>query len=339
MSQVKTEESPSYQRTAVAGQVEMLKPDLTLPLLIQPETAGLNLNVWAEANKDFLDEKLLKHGAVLLRGFAIRSVPEFEKFSRMACRQLLEYRERSSPRSQVAGLVYTSTDYPADQNIFLHNENSYQYTTNGKIFFFCFNPAREGGETPIADCRRIYQRIDPEIRQRFIEKQWMYKRNFGDGFGLPWQTVFQTTDKSTVEEHCAKRNITVEWKSNNRLRISAVLPAIARHPQTNDISWFNHATFFNVSTLSKSVGSALMEEFGEEDLPTNTYYGDGSPIEPEVLEHLRQAYESETVSFLWQRGDVMVVDNLLVAHGRAPYSGPRKIMVAMGDPISRDQLL
>ena len=80
----------------------------------------------------------------------------------------------------------------------------------------------------------------------------------------------------------------------------------------------------------------LLEEFAEEDLPTNTYYGDGSRIEPEVLEELREAYRQETIAFPWQAGDVMVLDNILTAHGRGPYSGPRKILVTMADPIQRE---
>ena len=29
----------------------------------------------------------------------------------------------------------------------------------------------------------------------------MYVRNFGDGFGLDWRTVFQTDDRAAVEAH------------------------------------------------------------------------------------------------------------------------------------------
>lgn len=46
----------------------------------------------------------------------------------------------------------------------------------------------------------------------------MYMRNFGDGFGLPWQTVFQTTEKAKVEAYCRIHDIKVEWKEGERLR-------------------------------------------------------------------------------------------------------------------------
>lgn len=76
----------------------------------------------------------------------------------------------------------------------------------------------------------------------------------------------------------------------------------------------------------------------EEDLPTNTYYGDGSPIEPETLDELRRIYEEETVAFPWQEGDILMLDNMRAAHGRAPYVGPRKILVGMTEPFSRTDL-
>jgi alpha-ketoglutarate-dependent taurine dioxygenase len=93
--------------------------------------------------------------------------------------------------------------------------------------------------------------------------------------------------------------------------------------------WFNHALFFHVQSLSPTIREVLLTDFAIEDLPTNTYYGDGAEIEPEVLEHLRAAYRQETVSFPWQEGDILLVDNLLTAHGRASYQGKRKIIIGM----------
>ena len=196
-------------------EAELLYPEKTLPLVIQPAVRRVDLETWASGNRDFIEAKLLQHGAILFRNFKVDAIAGFEQFINRVFGRLLEYRERSSPRSQVGGNIYTSTDYPADQSIFLHNENSYQDSWPLKIFFSCITPAKEGGETPIADCRRVFQCIRPEIRERFIEKRWMYIRNFGDGFGLPWQAVFQTTDKGAVEEHCRRNRIEVEWKDGD----------------------------------------------------------------------------------------------------------------------------
>jgi alpha-ketoglutarate-dependent taurine dioxygenase len=314
---------------------EPLRPGVRLPLLIQPSLKGISLKTWAAGNRDLIERRLLEHGGILFRGFDVGEADGFEQFIEGVSGELLEYRERSSPRSQVSGFIYTSTDYPAAHSIFVHNENSYQKTFPLKIFFFCHTPAEQGGETPIADCRGIFQRLDPSVRERFIEKRWMYVRNFGDGFGLDWQTVFRTTEKAVVEEHCRRNGILIEWKSGHRLRTRSILPLVERHPKTGEWCWFNHATFFHVSTLEPLIREALLEDFADEDLPTNTYYGDGSPIEPEVLEHLREVYRQETVSFPWERGDVLMLDNMLAAHGRAPYRGARKILVGMAEPITR----
>lgn len=310
----------------------------TLPLILRPAMKGLNLAAWAEAKRGFIDEQLFRYGAVLFRGFDIAGAAGFEAVARTLDGGLLAYNERSSPRRQVSGGVYTSTDYPADQPIFLHNENSYQHRWPMRLFFFCDTAAAEGGETPIADCRKIYNRLDPAIRDRFGVRGWMCVRNFGDGFGLPWQVVFQTSDKAVVEAYCHETGIRVEWKEGDRLRTRTVRPAASKHPQTGEMVWFNHATFFHVSTLEPHVREAMTALFIEADLPTNTYYGDGSPIEPDVLEAMRECYRQETVTFAWQKGDLLILDNMLVAHGRAPYKGIRNVLVAMARPMSWDGL-
>jgi alpha-ketoglutarate-dependent taurine dioxygenase len=303
-----------------------------LPLVFKPAVGGLDAAGWAAANREMIEAKLAEHGGILFRGFGVTTPEQFAAFIRALSDRLLEYAERSSPRTQVGEHVYTSTDYPAAHPIFVHNENSYQRAWPLKVFFCCETPAERGGETPIADCRGVYARIEPRVRERFRESGWMYVRNFGDGLGLPWRTVFQTGDRRAVEEHCRRNEIECEWKEGDRLRLRAVRAAVTRHPLTGEEVWFNHATFFHVSTMEPEVREALLAEFAEEDLPTNSFYGDGSPIEPEVLEALREAYRRETVTFTWRRGDVMLLDNMLAAHGRAPYAGPRRILVGMAEP-------
>ena len=318
---------------------ECFQPDASLPLVVQPLVNGIDPATWANTNRSWIEQKLSLHGGMLFRNFNISSVEAFRRFVLgVAGNEPLAYSERSSPRNAVGDNIYTSTDYPANQSIFLHNENSYQQSWPMDIFFYCATPAREGGETPIADCRKVYEYISPEVRERFIERKWMYVRNFGDGFGLPWQTVFQTTDRHVVEEHCRENGIQVEWRSGNRLRISAIRNAVSTHPRTGEPVWFNHATFFHVTTLAPSVRDALLADYEASNLPTNSFYGDGSPIEPEVLDHLREAYRRETVMFPWQANDVLLLDNMLVAHGRAPYTGERKVLVGMAHPYQAQDL-
>jgi alpha-ketoglutarate-dependent taurine dioxygenase len=301
-----------------------------LPLIIHP-VAGLEPVGWVRDQREALEQQLNLHGALLLRGFGIDGVDKFRGLARAVVGELLEYDERSSPRHEQGDRVYTSTDYPPEHYIYLHNEHSYARRYPRKLLFCCLAKAEKGGRTPLADVRKVLGRIRPEIQRRFLEKKWMLVRNFGSKCGLSWQTTFQTSDRAVVEEYCRQNDIQWRWRPDGALSTSQVRPAIVVHPRTGERVWFNHATFFHISTLPKTFSKMFLSAFSEGDLPNNTYYGDGSAIEDETLDALRAAYQAETVAVDWQPGDVLIVDNMLVAHGREPYRGNRKVVVAMGD--------
>lgn len=315
-----------------------IDPERKLPLVIEPAIEGVELEPWARNNRSAIESDLLEYGAILFRNFKPGSVVEFERFIKAVSGEMVEYQERSSPRHQVNGLIYSSTDYPSHQAIFLHNENSYAHTWPLKIFFFCITPANEGGETPIADVRRVFSRIRPAVREKLMQKNILYVRNFTEGLGLTWQDVYQNENQAAVEKSCRKAGYEVEWINGENLRTRRVAQASAKHPVSGEMLWFNHATFFHITTLEPRIQKALLEACGEEGLPNNTYYGDGSPIEPEVLEELREAYRQETVTFPWKQGDILMLDNMSVAHGRLPYSGARKVVVGMSDAFTYEGL-
>lgn len=303
----------------------------TLPLVIEPSQPGLDAVAWAEHRAAHLDALISDNGAVLLRNFPIDSTACFQQVITAACGPLMDYIERSSPRTCVSGKVFTSTDYAAERSIFLHNEQSYNLVFPLRIAFYCEQPAQSGGATPIADTRKVLNRLCPETRGRFQRTGYLLARNYGRGCGLPWQNAFQTDDPEKVKEHCQANEIDFEWRGDE-LRTRQVRPVIARHPRTGALAWFNHLTFFHKSALEPEVQRELEAHFTEDTLPNHTYYGDGAPVEDHVMQELRDAYIAEQVSFTWQKGDVLLLDNLLVAHGRAPFEGPRKVRVAMAQP-------
>ncbi|MEH2243331.1 TauD/TfdA family dioxygenase [Nostoc sp.] len=310
---------------------EFLQSENTLPLVVKPAIEGLNLILWAASNREWMETKLLHHGGILFRDFNIKAVSEFEQFIQTISGELLEYSYRSTPRSQVSGKIYTSTEYPANQYIPLHNEMAYSRNWPMKIWFFCCKSAQQGGETPIADSRKILSCLDSKIHEKFLQKQVMYVRNYSDILDLKWQDVFQTTNKSDVEKYCKNSGIEFEWKDSNHLRTRQVCQAIATHPKTNEKVWFNQAHLFHISSLKTEVQETLLSTFSEEDIPRNAYYGDASPIETSILDEIRQLYQQESVIFPWKEGDILMLDNMLTAHGRTPFLGYRKVVVGMAE--------
>jgi len=308
-----------------------------LPLVVTPEWEQADLASWIKANAEWVDATLLRHGAMLFRGFDVDGAQRFREVACAISPDLLEYHEASSPRTSLGGGLYTSTDYPADQWIHMHNELSYSHAWPWRVLFFCSQPAANGGETPLADSREVYRRIPPAIRDRFNSLGVMYVRNYGPTLGLRWQQVFGTTDPGEVEGICRSSGIETEWLEGGRLRTKRVRPAATVHPRTSEMVWFNQANAFHVSVLGPGVTASLLAEMAHRELPRNVYYGDGTPIEAACIEEIQAAYRELSVSFPWQCGDVLLLDNLLVAHGRAPYSGERKILVALLDLHQGDE--
>jgi amino acid adenylation domain-containing protein len=304
----------------------------SLPLLVEPAIAEIDAPAWLACNRTWLDDKVAQHGGLLFRKFTVESAQQFDAFARAACRTLIEYSERSSPRTSIQGRVYTSTEHPSSQDIQLHCEQSYTLQWPLRILFCCLEPPARGGRTPIAGIREVTQSLDPALLDQFARRGVMYIRNYGGGLGLSWQEAFQTPDPESVAQYCRERAIEFEWLDESRLRTRQVRPALRRHPATGDLLWFNHALFFHVSSLEPAIRASILAGIPESDLPQNTYYGDGGPIEAHVLDTIRRAYERSTVSFPWERGDVLMLDNMLVAHGREAFEGPRRIAVALGDP-------
>lgn len=307
-----------------------------LPFVIEPENPNLgNLNLLKDLSHnraDFIKENLLKCGAVLLRGYKIFTNKILQDFVRtFSEKKLWNYVGGASPRREIGGRVYTSTEYPPHLTLGLHNELSYTENYPSHLYFCCDTPAATGGATTLGDSRRILQRINLEIVAEFKQKGVMYVRNLhsGAGSGYSWQDAFETEDKTIVEDYCRRAKIDFEWQENDFLSLRQVRSAVAVHPTTGEEVWFNQATGFHPSELDRETYRELISFMPEDQFRLNSYFGDGSPFDPDALNHIRAVLREETVPVRWQKGDVLLLDNILTAHGRASFSGNRKILLAM----------
>ncbi|MFC3898206.1 TauD/TfdA family dioxygenase [Lentzea rhizosphaerae] len=300
------------------------------PAVVEARTAGLDLSVWLRGNQETVDRHLYTAGAVVFRNFKVATAADFAAVAGDGGdEKLLDYVYGSTPRTKESKGVYTSTEYPPEETIPQHNEMAYARDWPLRLWFFCQLNAQGGGETPLADSRRVLERIPAAVRERFERDGIMYVRNYGGGVDLPWQQVFETDDRETVERFCAANEIELEWLPDGGLRTRQICQAVVEHPRTHEVAWFNQAHLFHTSSLPAAVREDLLATFSPEQLPRNALYGDGTVIEDEAFTEIRAAFEAETVATPWQTGDVMLVDNILMSHGRNPYQGPRKVLVAM----------
>lgn len=309
------------------------------PLVVEPAESGATL---ASASADILalNERLLyRHAGFLFRGFRVADLDAFDAFVRSFGHPPISYDFGSSQRSKLTKGVYTSTEFPKNRSIPLHNEQAYTTAWPMKIWLHCVVASPIGGETPIADSRRVHQRIDADIRRRFETKRLLYVRNYGNGMDLSWQQTFGTESRAEVEAFCRENGIAVQWIGEKQLRTEQLVQGTAWHPVTRAPLWFNQAHLFHASSQGKDVMAMLLDILGDaRNLPRHVFYGDGTPLEESVLDAIRGVLAEEAVKFPWQPGDVILLDNMLAAHAREPFDGERKIVVSLAEPYSLAEL-
>jgi len=309
-----------------------LREDAEIPVVVEPAVDDADPVSWLASRREIVKDELGLRGALLLRGFEGVDRGVFEAIARTLSPELMPYLDQHTPRTALGGGIYTSTEYPPEGTVPFHSENSKNRRWPMLLMFCCVRPAPLGGETPIADNRRVYERIPRPIRERFAESGVTYVRNYGHGIGVPWQTAFESEDPEAVERRCRELSLHCEWLGSGRLRVRHVAQGVARHPRSGEMLWFNQAHLFHSSQITPDLRAALLQTVGADATPSEALYGDGSPIEDATIEVIAEAYRSAAVRFPWKAGDVLVLDNMLVSHGRLPYRGDRLVLVAMAQP-------
>jgi alpha-ketoglutarate-dependent taurine dioxygenase len=329
----------------IEGRLEFVN-EQKLPVMLTP-LAGETLQALLTEQREAIAATLRQYGAILFRGFDLKSPEDFRAAAALAFENgLRSYIGGVSPRGQVMAGVYESTTFPAHLRIPQHNEMAYLPDSPRALAFFCEVEPEQGGETPLADSRVIYETMPEEVRTPFEEAGIAYHRYlYGPRWNIhhltrnrlvklhtSWMAAFSSEDPAVVERACAESGGTVKWDREEGAKINNILPAFRRHPETGEKVWFNQVTTFLSAPRSTGLLRWLLYHIAYPNpfrRPFHATLGDGRPITLRQLKILNQAVDEATVRFRWKGGDLLLVDNFLVTHGRMPFRGKRRILVAI----------
>lgn len=302
---------------------------------------------WGTAHRTDLRRALVERGALLLRGFPLREPPDFGAFFATQEAGGLRYAGGFTVRQQVHDAVYTSTAAPPMVSIPLHNEMAYLPDYPQRVYLFCAQPAARGGQTPVADGRRVLARVDPGLVSRLRERGVRYVRNLPPEPGriwpaTGWRKAFAAEEREAAELSARALGYDVDW-FGDVMRISNLGPVSRIHPETGEEVWFsqmhnfhhsNSAEFWHAGqilgwALFRWIEARERQQFPEDRLSVAVLDGEGTPISRAEALGVRQSIWQETRTFDWLAGDVLIVDNLLVLHGRRPFRGERRVYAAL----------
>jgi alpha-ketoglutarate-dependent taurine dioxygenase len=307
-------------------------------------SSAADLSALFQRRREELSALVTDHGALLFRGFGVTTPAELAKVVDASGRPPMRYVGGDSPRTPLGGDVYTSTETPRTVDIGMHNEMSYLARYPRHLWFCCAAEATHGGETTLTDGRAVFRDLDPAIRERFARLGIRYVRSLrGRSRAFEaldrvvkvtksWMETFETNDPSVVERRCRELGVRTRWLPSGRLLMENEGPAFVRHPLTGEDVWFNQAHLFKLTP--RSIGPlyyalSRVVFLRKESRSHHAQWGDGTEIDERAIGHVLDVIERNTITFPLRRGEVLWFDNLLCMHGRRPFSGPRKILVAM----------
>ncbi|MEU8686186.1 TauD/TfdA family dioxygenase [Streptomyces sp. NPDC048611] len=288
---------------------------------------------WAEERADLLSSAVLRYGALLIRGLEVRDASALGRLSGRLSRTTMREREAFGKRRPIGGSVLSSLEWPPDEPMCMHHELSYTLEFPRLLVMGCFEEPSNGGTTGLADARAVLEALPPSLVERFSRDGWQLVRSYNGLVGIPWQEAFQAQDRATAEAYCRDNAIEAEWQPDGGLCTVQRRAAVIHHPLTGDPVWFNQIAFLNEWTMDPGIREYLTMQFGAEGLPFNSLHGNGEPLTAETVALLNDVYEAATLREKWRAGDVLLVDNIRMAHSREPYEGRREVGMVLCDPV------
>jgi hypothetical protein len=287
---------------------------------------------WFNANSRSMNEILCQVGAVNIKNVGVDTLEKFDTLIKDLYGSTDRYLDANSTRAQFTSNVHNASEYDSDSPIVLHTEYSYANKWPSFLMFCCVQKAEQGGETTVGDSRRILALLPPELVEEFERKEITYIRNLhgGNGLGPSWQEAFQTTDKTMLERHCKEYDINLRWTEAGA-RLEQTRPAVRLHKTTGEKIWFNQVDQYIPAIYGNEILASLLMMNGNDpkNLPMYATFGDGSEISESIGREIVSVLTRETIPVTWENGDLLLVENMISHHGRMPYKGARKVLVAL----------
>ena len=307
---------------------------LSFPLTIQAsrEQSGLDqreFHQWIQNNKREIHEHVIRHGAVLLRGFPVGSAEEFEQLLDQTDYENMPYIGGAAPRNQVtASRIVTANEAPASEKIPFHHEMAQVPTPPGYIFFYCDQAPSSFGSTSIlhsAEACETFFQINPDFAEKVKSEGVQYTRvmpletDIASPIGRSWRETFKAETKEQAEQAMADAGMTWQWLPDDSVRTTtAVLPAIRFDDETE------REVFFN-SLVAVYTGWDDSRNVAKKAVTT----ANGEALDEGVMQDMIKKMDELAVNFVWQAGDVLLINNHTVLHARQPFEGDRRILAAI----------
>jgi alpha-ketoglutarate-dependent taurine dioxygenase len=284
---------------------------------------------WVEARRDALAQTLARTGAILFRGFPLHTAGEFDAFVTAFGWPNFPYEESLSNavRLNRTPRVFTANEAPSEVTIFLHHEMAQTPVYPSKLFFFCEQPAQTGGATSLCRSDRLWEQLAqrcPAFARDCERKGLRYAHTMpaqndpGSGMGRSWQSTLGVTQPDQAERRLAGLGYTWEWGEEGSLRVTTPrLPAV-RELGSGRKSFFNQL-----------IAACCGWKDARNDPSKAITFGDGTPLDREAVLTAVSLSEALTVPLEWRQGDVALVDNYVVMHGRQPFTGVRKVLASL----------
>ncbi|XP_070563858.1 dapdiamide synthesis protein DdaC-like [Ptychodera flava] len=310
-------------------------PKPNFPALYEAENGDIGSAAeWAKAAREIIESKLVEYGVIMFRGMPVYGGEGFSEFLLSTGYSPMGYEGGLAVRQKVAAGVLTASDDLPEVTIQPHNEMAYSKDYPHKLFFYCqIAPAPGcGGETGLTRVKDILPKLDPKVVDKFRKlgvKYNNYLPSQEKSQYKSWQETFFTEDRGEVEKHMARMNYEFEWQDDGAISYAHTLPVFHKHHTTGEELWFTHVTRHHATNLSEHPKYAGDKHRPYKRYPYHTTYGDGTEIEPEVIQHIRDVIWQVSVGFQMQERDLLVYDNMLVQHSRLGFTGKRKLLAAM----------